>query len=198
MQLIYILYLILGYLFGSLPWALIIGKVFYQTDIRNYGSGNLGGTNAGRVLGKAAGISVSVLDVLKSAIVVALVAPFNLNGAFLAGTGAIIGHCYPLFAQFKGGKAVSTTYGFLLTSAIILKSPALFLLPLAVWVTLILLTKYMSVASMVSTVVAASYSFTLGRPLLSFCLWLAAIIVIYRHKANLARLRAGNENKLKI
>ncbi len=198
MQLIYILYLILGYLFGSLPWALIIGKVFYQTDIRNYGSGNLGGTNAGRVLGKAAGISVSVLDVLKAAIVVALVAPFNLNGAFLAGTGAIIGHCYPLFAQFKGGKAVSTTYGFLLTSAIILKSPALFLLPLAVWVTLILLTKYMSVASMVSTVVAASYSFTLGRPLLSFCLWLAAIIVIYRHKANLARLRAGNENKLKI
>ena len=109
-----ILLILLGYLYGSIPFALVIGKVFYNTDVRESGSGNLGGTNAGRVLGKKAGISVIVLDALKAVIIFYLSSylslKFNLNPdiKYLAGLACIFGHCYPIFAEFRGGKAVST------------------------------------------------------------------------------------------
>lgn len=198
MKAIYLLYIFIGYLFGSLPWALIIGKVFYKTDIREHGSGNLGGTNAGRVLGKVAGVTVSLLDILKSAIVVALIAPYDLNGAFFAGVGAIFGHCYPLFANFKGGKAVATTYGYLLTTAVLLKAPLLFIIPVLVWVALVFIIKYMSVASMTSVTVAGLTSFFYHNSMMSLCLWIAVALIVYRHKDNIKRLRTGTENKLKI
>lgn len=113
-----ILLILLGYLYGSIPFALVIGKVFYNTDVRESGSGNLGGTNAGRVLGKKAGISVIVLDALKAVIIFYLSSylslKFNLNPdiKYLAGLACIFGHCYPIFAEFRGGKAVSTSLGY--------------------------------------------------------------------------------------
>ena len=97
-----ILLILLGYLYGSIPFALVIGKVFYNTDVRESGSGNLGGTNAGRVLGKKAGISVIVLDALKAVIIFYLSSylslKFNLNPdiKYLAGLACIFGHCYIL------------------------------------------------------------------------------------------------------
>ena len=198
MEAIYLLYIFIGYLFGSIPWALIIGKVFYKTDIREHGSGNLGGTNAGRVLGRFAGITVSVLDILKSAFVVALIAPYNLNGAFFAGAGAIFGHCFPIFANFKGGKAVATTYGYLLTTAILLKAPLLFIIPVLVFALLVFTTKYMSLGSMVSVSVAGITSLFYHNLSMSLGLWFAVLIVLYRHKPNIIRLKEGNENKLNI
>ena len=110
----WILYIGLGYVLGSIPFALVIGKLFYHTDVRNYGSGNLGGTNAGRVLGKKAGISVIVCDILKVVVAVGIVSLYDQEAkVFGAGFAACLGHCYPLFAHFHGGKAVATMFWFL-------------------------------------------------------------------------------------
>ena len=101
MDLMWILYLLIGYLLGSIPFALVIGLGFYKTDVRKHGSGNLGGSNTGRVLGKKAGISVIVCDVLKVVLAVAIVASMNREASIWAGVMAAIGHCYPIFANFK-------------------------------------------------------------------------------------------------
>jgi acyl phosphate:glycerol-3-phosphate acyltransferase len=149
---------ILGYVFGSIPWALIIGKVFYKTDIRQHGSGNLGGTNAGRVLGKKAGISVALMDSLKGFIAIAIaVTFFSKEAGIAAGLAAAFGHCYPIFANFKGGKAVSTAFGYLLgVSVFITGNPQfLFLIPLVTFFAILKLTKIVSLSSMISVTLAA-------------------------------------------
>ena len=110
-----------GYLIGSIPFALVVGKIFFNKDVRNYGSGNLGGSNAGRVLGKKAGLSVMALDLLKVTFAIFL-ASFLKNREIVmmaAGVAAAVGHCFPIFAKFKGGKAVATMYGFLFGMALI-------------------------------------------------------------------------------
>lgn len=195
-----LLALAFGYLFGSVPYALVIGKVFYHTDIRTQGSGNLGGTNAGRVLGKAAGISVSVLDVLKAAIVVVIVYQFRPEYAALAGVFATLGHCYPLFAQFKGGKAVSTAYGYLLGVSIVVvgKPLELFVIPALLFFTFLKLTKWVSFSSMLSISITVILSFFIQNdPLISFYLFLIDILLIWRHRANIKRLVEGTESKVK-
>ena len=99
--------LLIGYLLGSIPFALVIGKVFYKKDIRNYGSKNLGGGNAGRVLGKKAGLAVMTMDILKVSFAIFLCSFMKNKDVtmVLAGLAAAIGHCFPLFARFKGGIA---------------------------------------------------------------------------------------------
>ena len=113
--------ILIGYFLGSIPFALVIGKVFYKKDIRNYGSGNLGGGNAGRVLGKKAGLAVMTMDILKVTFAIFLISLLteNENVMILAGLAAAAGHCFPVFAKFKGGKAVATMYGFLFGMAVI-------------------------------------------------------------------------------
>lgn len=189
-----------GYLFGSVPYALVIGKLFYNTDIRTQGSGNLGGTNAGRVLGKWAGISVSTLDVLKAFIVVFVVSRFDPSVAAFAGVAATLGHCYPLFAQFKGGKAVSTAYGYLLgVSTMLVNKPLeLFVLPVVLFLIILKLTKYVSLSSMVSVSVIVIVSlFVQPDRIISFNLLLIDLLLIYRHRKNIERLREGTESKVK-
>jgi acyl phosphate:glycerol-3-phosphate acyltransferase len=110
-----ILTLFLSYLIGSFSFALVIGKLFYKTDIRGYGSGNLGATNVYRVLGKKAGLIVAIADLLKGTF--ACLLPQILNSAvnpIICGLLAILGHVFPIFAGFKGGKAVATATGVLL------------------------------------------------------------------------------------
>lgn len=194
----------IAYLFGSIPFALIIGKVFYNTDIRTSGSGNLGGTNAGRVLGKAAGISVATLDTLK-AFVVILVAhqflPDEPGYVAFAGVFAAIGHCYPIFAQFRGGKAVSTAFGYLLGVSLFLVNPqliwVLFVLPIAIALTTLKLTKYVSFSAMVSVSITVILSFFVQPNLtVSLALVMIDILLIYRHRSNIERLRNGSERKV--
>ncbi|MEG0683816.1 MAG: glycerol-3-phosphate acyltransferase, partial [Coprobacillus sp.] len=114
---VYILLIVMSYLYGSIPFALVVGKLFYNTDIRKQGSGNLGGSNAGRVLGKKAGISVIVLDASKCCISILLaklvINAMGLNNdiIYLCALACMLGHCYPIFAKFKGGKAVATAMG---------------------------------------------------------------------------------------
>jgi len=193
-----ILAIIFGYLFGSIPFALIIGKVFYNTDIRTQGSGNLGGTNAGRVLGKAAGVSVTIFDTLKATIVILLVFQFAPEYAAIAGVFAAVGHSYPIFAQFKGGKAVSSAAGYLLGVAIILsKVVELFVIPASLFFLLLKLTKYASLSSMIAATVSIFIAYFVTKDFfLTFNFILIDILIFYRHRENIKRLLNGTERKV--
>ncbi|MGL5977695.1 MAG: glycerol-3-phosphate 1-O-acyltransferase PlsY [Erysipelotrichaceae bacterium] len=190
---------LLGYFLGSLPFALIIGKVFYNTDVRNFGSGNLGASNAGRVLGKNAAIAVSVLDVLKVVFAIWVTTLFSQEFAIFAGVFASIGHCYPIFAKFKGGKAVSTMFGFLFgMSAFVLSNPWMFLIPLAVFFGLLKITKIVSLSSMITSVfVVFLVGFVSQNIVITIALVLLSALIIFRHRGNIAKIKNGTENKIK-
>lgn len=196
----WIWYLGLGYLLGSIPFALVIGKVFYKTDVRKFGSGNLGGTNAGRVLGKKAGISVIVCDVLKVVIAVALVAKFDREASIWAGLAAAVGHCYPVFAGFHGGKAVATMFGFLLSTSIFTFGNLWYvLIPFIFFLIVLYLGKMVSLASMVAAVVSSIYITIMQYNIsieIIIASWLLTILVIYRHRGNIVKIKNGTENKI--
>lgn len=198
-----ILCIILGYLLGSIPFALVIGKLFYKTDIRQYGSGNLGGTNAGRVLGKKAGMSVIILDVLKVVLAAGIASLVSEPAAIWTSLSCCIGHCYPIFAHFKGGKAVTTMFGFLLsTSIFIFQQFSYFLLPLFMFLIILYLFKYVSLGSICASVCSSLYitaqllSLDVNNLFIILASWLMTILVIYRHNANIKRIHEGTENKV--
>lgn len=198
-----VLCIILGYLLGSIPFALVIGKLFYKTDIRQYGSGNLGGTNAGRVLGKKAGISVIVLDVLKVVLAAGLASLVSEPAAIWTSLACCIGHCYPIFAHFKGGKAVTTMFGFLIsTSIFIFQEFSYFLVPLFMFLIILYLFKYVSLGSICASVCSSLYitaqllSLDVNNLFIILASWLMTFLVIYRHSANIKRIQEGTENKV--
>lgn len=196
----FLLIFLVGYTLGSIPFALVIGKGLYDTDVRQYGSGNLGASNAGRVLGRKAGIAVMLLDLLKATLTVWIAS--KLSGQdealALAGLAAALGHCYPLFATFRGGKAVATMYGYLLGMWIFGGCSLLaFFGPLCIFIACLYMTKIVSLSSMVSAIAAV------------ICMWLGgvrkyvwaatavfALLVIYRHRDNIRRILKGTENKI--
>jgi len=191
---------LMGYLIGSIPFALVIGKVFYNTDIREHGSGNLGGTNAGRTLGAKAGIAVSILDVLKATIAMIITSLFAKEAVIYAGFFATFGHCFPIFANFKGGKAVSTAFGFLLgINLFITRQPVVqFILPLVIFFVLLFFTKMVSLSAMLSLVSASIFLFTTqSNYTISVAFSIITIIVIWRHRENIERIKNGTENKIK-
>ena len=198
---ILILWLIVGYLIGSIPWALIIGKTFYGVDIRTKGSGNLGGTNAGRVLGKKAGIIVILLDALKAFLVMVLVNAISPEYIRYAGLAVCIGHCFPVFANFKGGKAVACSAGYILGLALFVTHDIVFtfVYPALVFIIVLCLTKYMSLASMSGLVTATIMGYlTYKDNSLATLVLLLTLFVIFMHRANIVRLIHGNENKVKF
>lgn len=189
----------IGYILGSIPFALVIGKVFYKTDIRKHGSGNLGGTNAGRVLGKKAGISVIACDVLKVLVAVAIVSFFDKEASIWAGVAAAFGHCYPVFAGFHGGKAVATMFGFLLSTSIFTFSNIWYvLIPLLCFFLVLYLSKMVSLSSIVAALSSSIYItwMQLENIPMIIASWLLTILVIYRHRSNIQKIRNGNENKI--
>jgi acyl phosphate:glycerol-3-phosphate acyltransferase len=193
-----ILVLIIAYLLGSIPSGLIIGKVFYKTDIREHGSGNLGGTNTFRTLGVKAGLVVTLADILKGTLAASLPAILNVDmNPLLAGVIAVVGHTYPIFAGFRGGKAVATSGGVLLYCA-----PLMFITVLAAFFISLYLTKYVSLSSIIAGVTGVLYAIITGFiqdwdiPLLIVILLLASF-VIYRHRANIKRIMNKTEPKIK-
>jgi len=200
MDMLYVLYFVIGYLIGSIPFALIVGKVFYQVDIRKHGSGNLGGSNAGRVLGGKAGALVIVLDVLKAVIPTLLVLTLHKpNYAIILGLAIAIGHCYPIFASFKGGKAVATSFGYI--GACTVLTPSLFLLiliiPLITLYTVIKVTKYVSLGSIISLGLSVILSYLLQSNLvLSVSFTFLWLFVIFRHIPNIKKLISHTESKV--
>lgn len=194
-----LLAILLGYVLGSIPFALVIGKLFYKTDIRTQGSGNLGATNAGRVLGKKAGVAVSVLDVLKVVLAIWLTTLFAPEYSIFAGLAASIGHSYPIFANFRGGKAVSTMFGFLFGMAVFsLNNFWLFLIPFAFFFLCLKITKIVSLSSMLTSVFAIFLVFFMTQNInVTIALTLLSILIIYRHRSNIIKIKNGTENKIK-
>lgn len=190
---------VLGYLFGSIPSALIIGKVFYKVDIREHGSGNLGGTNAGRTLGSKAGIIVIAMDALKGTIAMLIASMFDMNTVIYAGFFATIGHCFPIFANFKGGKAVATAVGYLLgVSLLITKQPLLqFVLPVIIFLVVLYLSKMVSLASIIAIPSAAVIMLlTQNDVKVSIATAIIAAIVVVRHRNNIERILNKTERKI--
>ncbi|MBT2696420.1 glycerol-3-phosphate 1-O-acyltransferase PlsY [Bacillus sp. ISL-40] len=193
-----ILVLVLAYLLGSIPSGLIIGKVFYKTDIRQHGSGNLGGTNTFRTLGVKAGMAVTLADILKGTLAASLPYLFHVDvNPLLAGVLAVIGHTYPIFAGFRGGKAVATSGGVVLFYA-----PYMFITVLVIFFISLYLSKYVSLSSMIAGITAVLFAIITGIirewdiPLL-IVVFLLASFVIYRHRANIKRIINKTEPKIK-
>lgn len=193
--------ILLAYLLGSIPSALWIGKLFYKTDIRQHGSGNLGGTNTFRTLGVKAGLIVTSLDILKgTAATILPLLPFfadtNVHPLIL-GVIAVIGHMYPVFANFKGGKAVATSGGILLGY-----NWPIFVLLLLTFFIVLKVSKMVSFTSMVIGVVGLVYTilynlfYETDIPLIVVIFLLTAFI-FYRHRANIGRIKNGTEPKVK-
>lgn len=186
--------IVLAYLLGSIPSGLIIGKVFHGVDIREHGSGNLGGTNSFRVLGKKAGLVVTIADILKGTIAVSLPLIFGSEDMhkLIPGVFAVIGHMYPIFAGFKGGKAVATSGGVLLGYAF-----PMFIIMLIVFFACLYFTKYVSLSSMLAAIVAVIYSLIVWDPALIIVVLIMSTFVIYRHRANIKRIINKTEPKVK-
>ena len=190
----YILTLLISYFVGTISGSYIIGNLFLNKDIRKYGSGNAGTTNAMRVLGKKAGGLTFLIDFLKGALVTLIIRRiFGDEFVPLAILGAVIGHDFPFYMNFKGGKGVATTLGAL----------ALFNFPLTiicyvVWVLGTVLTKMVSVGSIlffVSIIIVYSFMSNLAMSNI-LIIDIIALIGIIRHKDNIKRIIAGNENKI--
>lgn len=192
----YLVFFIIAYLLGSIPSALIVGKLGYQIDIRKHGSGNLGATNAFRVLGTKAGIIVTLADILKGTIatLIPLIAGYFYDievSRLLIGVFAVLGHTYPIFARFKGGKAVATSGGIILGV-----NPFFFLAILITFIVTLYLSKYVSLSSMVTGIVATIISLFLKDFLLFIMILALTIFVIYRHRENMKRIKNKTEPKI--
>ena len=195
-----ILISLIGYLIGAIPFAYVIGKLFYHTDVREHGSGNLGGSNTGRVLGKKAGVAVMTLDLLKVTLVVFLAvryAPYPWAAA-CGGLSAALGHCYPVFAHFRGGKAVATLYGFLFGLWVCAEySPLVFFLPLITFLVILFLFKIVALSSILSSALSVAYLWLLGGHISSIvAAALFALVILVRHRGNIRRMIAGTENRV--
>ena len=185
-----------GYLLGSVPFGYWLVRVAKGEDIRQTGSGNIGGTNVWRTYGRYYGIPVVLFDVAKG-FVPALVGSLlvgELTGV-LAGGAAMLGHWRPLFLRFqKGGKTVATAGGTFLGVA-----PLVGLAGLAIWIAVFLVSRYASLASIVSAVALPFVGVAIGEPwpVVAFAA-VVAVAVVVLHRANIARLRAGTENRFRL
>ncbi len=209
--------LILSYLVGSIPTSIIVSRLVKGIDIRDYGSGNAGGTNTIRVLGWKYGLFVILFDAFKGAFAVVVIArlfggnlPFSNQTPFdnftlvqiLAGLAAVLGHVWTIFAGFKGGKGIATALGFLVTIVTVDM-----LIAVAVFFIIVLATKYVSLGSIAAaialplTMIIRENVFGVNiegyHTILPFVI-LTSALVIYTHRKNIVRLIKGNENKIKV
>ena len=185
----------MAYLLGSIPSGLWIGRKFFQIDIRQHGSGNLGATNSFRILGKKAGTIVLLMDLLKGSISVLLLKQMDLHGVspLIIALFAVIGHTYPLFANFKGGKAVATFAGVILAY-----QPVLFLIGLGIFILTLAISKMVSFTSMLTISIGVLLSLYFQDMVLTTIALLADIFIIYRHRTNIQRILNGTEAKVDI
>lgn len=205
--------LIIAYLLGSIPSAVWIGKKYYGIDIREYGSKNAGTTNMLRVLGRRAALPVFVLDLFKGFVAVSLIGfmryDIDITSAWLINLkimgvfAAVLGHIFPIFAGFKGGKGVATLVG-----AITGIYPIVVLLCFAVWVLVFLITHYVSLASMTAgcsfpifAIIYSSMEWSRVKDVsMSFIVFsfVVAGLLLWSHRKNIERLKAGTESKIYV
>ena len=189
--------MVVSYLIGSIPFSYIFSRKIKNIDIRNYGSGNVGATNASRILGKKMGIIIALLDMFKgfAAVWMSVLVLNPPDGSFiplLAGIFVILGHDYSLFLKFTGGKGVATTIGVMLYLA-----PLLILLGGIIWFLLVFLTKIVSLGSMIGMLSVPIFALLLNYEItmVGFTL-IYALLIIFTHRGNIKRLIRGEENKI--
>lgn len=190
-----VILIIVSYLIGAIPFSLVIGKVFFNKDIRRHGSGNLGATNSFRILGKEAGFVILFLDILKGTIPVILghiFAPDDFH-VFILGLVAALGHVFSIFIKFQGGKAVATSAG-----AVLGYNPLLFIILLSVFLITLKLSKYVSLSSMVAAVTFLVASLFLQDWLMIIFAVIICVLVVVRHTSNIKKILNGTESKIKF
>jgi glycerol-3-phosphate acyltransferase PlsY len=197
--------LILAYLIGSIPTAVWVSKYFFDIDIRNFGSGNAGATNTFRVLGSKAGSFVFAVDMLKGYLAVDLayfIAKYQMdnialtNFQVLLGIAAVVGHIFPIWAEFKGGKGIATLFGMILAI-----QPLVAVSLIVVFVFMLFLTRYVSLSSISASIAfPIMIFFVFKEPELMYRVFAlaTAIMVVLTHHKNINRLLAGNENKVPL
>lgn len=202
--------ILLGYLLGAIPFGLLVGKLFRGIDLREYGSGNIGFANALRTVGGKAGITTLICDIGKGSVAVLLARSIAAGevvgfGAFdldfqsiqvAAGLAAVIGHNWPIYLKFKGGKGVDTSLG-----GLIAMFPWAGLACLAIGITVILTTRYVSLGSMVgasSSIVVLAPFVALGHQPAEFLVYgiLVTILIVFQHRDNIGNLCSGTERRL--
>ena len=194
MSFTFIIGALVAYLLGSIPSGLWIGQYFFQKDIRQFGSGNLGSTNAFRVLGTKAGSIVLFCDVFKGFLAMILAMTVfkqeSLSPLWIA-SFAVLGHTFPLFASFKGGKAVATFAGMILAY-----QPLLLLYGLIIFLVLLAITRMVSLTAMVTISAGVLLSLLFNDWTLTAFALAIDIFIIYRHRSNIQRILNGTENKV--
>src|SRR5581483_3323730 len=186
--------LLAAYAIGSVPIALLLTRRWSAQDLRLVGSGNLGAANAARASGMAAGVVVALLDMSKGALSVALARHLSAapSSPAAAGLAAVIGHVYPVWLRFRGGKGVATACGAFSVLAPIAIAPAASVFLLTVWA-----TRYVSLGSVLASLTLPTLVYAAGSsaPVVAAA-GAAAALIVFRHRSNLARLRAGLERRL--
>ncbi|MBN2899161.1 MAG: glycerol-3-phosphate 1-O-acyltransferase PlsY [Clostridia bacterium] len=185
----------IGYFIGSIPFSFIVSKQLGKIDIREYGSGNSGATNVFRTLGKKAGLLAFIGDFVKGMIAAIFgLMYFDATGALICAGMAIIGHCYPVWLKFKGGKGVATSAGM-----IMILTPLVGVILVITQFSIIYFSKFMSLASISVAALYPILVFAFGYPpeYIAYSVFIG-LFVIYRHRANLMRLLSGTESKLKL
>ena len=189
-------YLVIGiasYLMGSIPFGLILTKLFLNKDIREIGSGNIGATNALRTGNKLIGYSTLILDIAK-AIIPVIYVKFNYPDIiYIASLCAFLGHVFPIWLKFKGGKGVATYVGILFSINIILG-----LIFVVFWVFIFLLSKYSSLSSIIASISVPIYILTTGKINDAIFFAIMFILIFFTHRENIKRLKNKEESKTKI
>jgi glycerol-3-phosphate acyltransferase PlsY len=183
------------YLLGSIPFGYIVGKLFKKVDIREFGSGNIGATNALRILGPLLASFVVIGDIGKGIFSIYLVQYFNIDNLLIliiAGLAVICGHDWSLFLGFKGGKGIATTFG-----VVFALNPTISILALIIWVVVVITTKYVSLSSIFAVISIFIFTILFKQPY-EYIIFSAIIMIlgILNHKENIERLKSKKERKI--
>jgi len=183
----------ISYIIGSIPFGLILTKIFLKIDIRKIGSKNIGATNVLRTGNKSIAILTLFLDISKGAIPIVVTNYYFPNLIYLSGLAAFLGHIYPVWLKFKGGKGVATYLGIIL--ALSLKLGLVFCVT---WILIAFVSKYSSLSSMVSALIIFLFSIPESNFELNSYLFVTFLIILYSHKSNIIRLKNKTEDKIKL
>ncbi|MDX8451818.1 glycerol-3-phosphate 1-O-acyltransferase PlsY [Mesorhizobium sp. VK9D] len=187
----YAIALVFGYLLGSIPFGLLITRAAGLGDVRNIGSGNIGATNVLRTGNKGLAAATLLLDALKGTAAVLIAGHFSPDFGLLAGFGAFLGHLFPVWLGFKGGKGVATYLGVLLGLA--WQGALVFAV---VWLAMAFLFRYSSLAALTAAVIVPIALYFIAAPQIAGLFAMMSLIVIVKHRANISRLLAGSEGKI--
>tara|TARA_B110000261_G_C13053755_1_gene345322 strand:+ start:471 stop:1055 length:585 start_codon:yes stop_codon:yes gene_type:complete len=189
LELLYIT--IYSYILGSIPFGLILTKIFLKRDIREVGSGNIGATNVLRTGKKTLGISTLVLDSLKAYFAVTITLNFFPEYIYLSALLCFLGHIFPIWLKFNGGKGIAAYLGILFAYSVNLG-----FIFLITWSIILFFSKYSSLSSILSSLVIFLYSITLDNFNMSLFFFIVFIIILYTHKENISRIKEKAENKI--